>query len=72
LKLFILLFFIYQIYFVEIQLSEGLEILFTISCIQYSNSIPIKPLKIFNDLSKTNLLKKELGNLGGVYGVIHT
>lgn len=36
---------------------------------QYSYIILIKPLKIFNDIFKTNLLKTELGKLGGVYGV---
>jgi hypothetical protein len=64
LKLIILLFFIYLIYFVNIQSSEGLETLFTISCIPYSKSINIKPLKIFSDLSKINLIKTELGPSG--------
>lgn len=31
---------------------------------------PIKPLKTYSDLSNTNLLKKDLSNLGGVYGFI--
>jgi len=33
--------------------------------------IPIKPLKTYKDLSNTNLLKKDLNKLGGVYGLIH-
>jgi hypothetical protein len=45
--------------------------LFSIFYIQCFNAIPIKPLKTYNDLSNTNLLKKDLGNLGGVYGLIH-
>jgi group I intron endonuclease len=45
--------------------------LFSIFYIQCFNVIPIKPLKIYNDLSDTNLLKKDLRNLGGVYGLIH-
>lgn len=32
--------------------------------------MPIKPLKTYRDLSNTNFLKKDLGNLGGVYGLI--
>jgi group I intron endonuclease len=31
----------------------------------------MKPLKTYSDLSNTNLLKKDLSNLGGVYGFIH-
>jgi hypothetical protein len=33
--------------------------------------VPIKPLKTYSDLSNTKFLKKDLGNLGGVYGIIH-
>jgi GIY-YIG catalytic domain len=45
--------------------------LFSLFYIQCFNIIPIKPLKIYSDLSDTYLLKKELGNLGGVYGLIY-
>jgi group I intron endonuclease len=45
--------------------------LFSIFYIQCFNTIPIKPLKTYSDLSNTNLLKKDLSNLGGVYGLIH-
>lgn len=45
--------------------------MFSIFYIQCFNVIPIKPLKIYSDLSDTNLLKKDLSNLGGVYGLIH-
>jgi len=67
LVLFILLFLIYQIYCDKLQYDN----LFSIFYIQCFNAIPIKPLKTYNDLSNTNLLKKDLGNLGGVYGLIH-
>jgi hypothetical protein len=39
--------------------------------LQFLNVIPIKPLKTYKDLSDTNLLNKDLSNLGGVYGLIH-
>jgi len=45
--------------------------LFSIFYIQCFNVIPIKPLKTYNDLSETNLLKRDLSKLGGVYGLIH-
>jgi group I intron endonuclease len=45
--------------------------LFSIFYIQCFNVIPIKPLKIYSDLSDTNLLKKDLSKLSGVYGLIH-
>lgn len=53
--------------------------LFTNFEIQFAYTIPIKPtkptkpktLKIYRDLFDTNLLKKDLNNLGGVYGLIH-
>ena len=67
-KLLKLLFIIYQIYCDNLQYENLFSILF----IQHFCAIPIKPLKTYNDLSNTNLLKKDLGNLGGVYGVIHT
>lgn len=67
LVLFILLFLIYQIYCDKLQYDN----LFSIFYIQCFNVIPIKPLKTYNDFSDTNLLKKDLGNLGGVYGLIH-
>jgi hypothetical protein len=31
----------------------------------------MKPLKTYRDLSNTKLLKKDLSNLGGVYGLKH-
>jgi hypothetical protein len=45
--------------------------LFAICCIQCFNNLPIKPKKYYNDLYNTKLLKKELSNLRGVYGIIH-
>jgi hypothetical protein len=45
--------------------------LFSIFYIQCFNVIPIKPLNTYNDLFDTNVLKKDLSNLGGVYGFIH-
>ena len=39
--------------------------------IQCLNVIPIKPLKTSKDLYDTNLLNKDLSNLGKVYGLIH-
>lgn len=45
--------------------------MFSIFYIQCFNAIPIKPLKTYKDLSDTNLLKRDLGNSGGVYGLIH-
>lgn len=38
--------------------------------IQCFSVILIKPLKTYSDLSNINLLKKDLNNLGGVYGLI--
>jgi GIY-YIG catalytic domain len=70
LKLFLLLIllcFTYQIYCYKIQYEN----LFSILYIQCFNYIPIKPLKIYSDLSNTNLLKKDLSNLSGIYGFIH-
>lgn len=65
--LFILLFLIYQSYYENFQYDN----LFPIIFIQCLNVIPIKPLKTYEDLHITNLLKKDLSNLGGVYGLIH-
>ena len=45
--------------------------LFSLFYIQCFSVIPIKPIKLYSDLSDTNFLKKDLGNLGGVYGLIH-
>jgi group I intron endonuclease len=45
--------------------------LFSIFYIQCLNVIPFKPLKTYIDLSDTNLLKRDLRKLGGVYGLIH-
>jgi len=45
--------------------------LFSIFYIQCLNVIPIKPLKTYSDLSDTDLLKRDLRKLGGVYGLIH-
>jgi len=45
--------------------------LFSIFYIQCFYTIPIKPLKTYSEISNTNLLKKDLSNLGGVYGFIH-
>jgi len=67
LLLFILLFLIYQSYCEKFQYDN----LFPIIFIQCLNVIPIKPLKTYKDLYNTNLLKKDLSNLGGVYGLIH-
>ena len=58
---------IYQIFYDKLQY----DYLFTIFYIQCLNVIPIKPLKTYSDLSDTNLLKRDLRNLGGVYGLIH-
>jgi group I intron endonuclease len=67
LLLFILLFLIYQSYCEKFQYDN----LFPIIFIQCLNVIPIKPLKTYKDLYNTKLLKKDLSNLGGVYGLIH-
>jgi group I intron endonuclease len=45
--------------------------LFSIFYIQCLNVIPINSLKTYIDLSDTNLLKRDLSKLGGVYGLIH-
>jgi hypothetical protein len=66
LVLFILLFLIYQRYYDKLQYDK-----ISIFYIQCFNAIPIKPLKTYIDLSDTNLLKRDLGNSGGVYGLIH-
>lgn len=65
--LFILLFLIYQIFFDKLQYDN----LFSIFYFQCFNVLPIKPLKTYRDLSNTNLLKKDLENIAGVYGLIH-
>lgn len=65
--LFIFLFLIYQISFDKLPNDN----LFSINCIQCFYNLPIKPLKFYSDLSNTNLLKKDLSNLAGVYGIIH-
>jgi hypothetical protein len=67
LLLLILLFLTYQIYYEKLQYDN----LFSIFYIQCFYTIPIKPLKTYSDLSNTNLLKKNLSKLGGVYGFIH-
>jgi hypothetical protein len=67
LLLLILLILTYQIYCDKLQYDN----LFSIFYIQCLNTIPIKPLKTYSDLSNTNLFKKDLSNLGGVYGLIH-
>ena len=36
------------------------------------NVVPVKPLITYKDLSNTNLLRKELKNKAGVYGIINT
>jgi group I intron endonuclease len=59
--------FIYQIYYDSFQYDN----FFSIFYIQFLNIIPIKPLKTYNDLFNINLFKKDLGNLGGVYSLIH-
>lgn len=41
---------------------------FSILCLSI---LPVKPLKIFRDLSNFEILKKELVSLGGVYGIIN-
>lgn len=64
---FILLFLIYQFYYEKFQYDNS----FFIFYIQCFSVIPIKPLKTYSDLSNTNLLKKDLSNLGGVYGLKH-
>jgi group I intron endonuclease len=58
---------IYQIFYDKLQY----DYLFSIFYVQCSNVIPIKPLKTYSDLSDTNLLKRDLNKLGGVYGLIH-
>jgi len=67
LRLFILLFLFYQIYYDKFQYDNSLTIFY----IQCFSVIPIKPLKTYKDLSNTKLLKKDLSNLGGVYGLKH-
>lgn len=67
LLLLVLLFLTYQIYYDKLQYDNWFSILY----IQCFNTIPIKPLKTYSDLSNTNLLKKDLSKLGGVYGLIH-
>jgi len=67
LLLLILLFLTYQIFYDKLQYDN----LFSIFYIQCFYTIPIKPLKTYSDLSNTNLLKKDLSKLGGVYGLIH-
>ena len=67
LLLLILLFLIYQIYCDKLQ-YDNLFFIFNFQCL---NIIPIKPLKTYSDLSNLKLLKKDLSNLGGVYGLIH-
>ena len=39
--------------------------------IQVFSIIPITPLKTYSDFSDTEVLKKDLSKLGGVYGLIH-
>lgn len=63
----ILLFLTYQIYCDKLQYDN----LFSIYNFQCLNTIPIKPLKIYSDLSNLKLLKKDLSNKGGVYSFIH-
>ncbi len=60
-------FFIALVYFDKLQCND----LFSLFYIQCFSVIPIKPIKLYSDLSDTNLLKKDLGNLGGVYGLKH-
>jgi group I intron endonuclease len=70
LKLIIVVYFsflIHQIFNDELQ-YDNLFFIFYIKCL---NVIPIKPLKTYRDLSDTNLLKRDLSKLGGVYGLIH-
>lgn len=67
LLLLVLLFLTYKIYYEKLQYDN----LFSIFHIQCFNTIPIKPQKTYSDLSNINLLKKDLSNLGGVYGLIH-
>jgi hypothetical protein len=67
LLLLILLFLTYQIYCDKLQYDN----LFSIFSFQCLNIIPIKPLKTYSDLSNLKLLKKDLSNIGGVYGLIH-
>jgi hypothetical protein len=65
--LFVILFFIALVCFDKLQCNN----LFSLFYIQCFSVIPIKPIKLYSDLSDTNFLKKDLGNLGGVYGLIH-
>jgi len=48
-----------------------LQCLYTIPIKPIKTTKPIKTLKFYRDLSDTNLLRKDLNNLGGVYGLIH-
>lgn len=69
-KLIIIVYFIVLIYLIfhdKLQ-YDNLCIIFYIQCL---NVIPIKPLKTYSDISETNLLKRDLIKLGGVYGLIH-
>ena len=72
------LFFIFQNYFYDFThasvtfggVDPDLIFLSYIQCF----SIPLKPLKTYPDLFEPlslKILKKDLGNLGGVYGIIH-
>ena len=61
------MFLIYQSYWGNFEYDN----LFFITSIQCLNVIPVKPLKTYKDFHNTNLLKKDLNKLGGVYGLIH-
>ena len=50
---------------------ENLNFLSLFSILQF-NVVPVKPLVTYDDLSNTNLLRKELKNKAGVYGIINT
>lgn len=68
--LFILLFIIYQICNDNSQ-CENLNV-FSFVGIHLFNVAPVKPLITYKDISNTHLLRKELKNKAGVYGIINT
>ena len=65
-----MLFIVYLIFNYNSQ-CENLNFLSLFSILQF-NVVPVKPLVTYDDLSNTNLLRKELKNKAGVYGIINT
>ena len=63
--------FIFYLIFNDNSQCENLNFLSLFSILQF-NVVPVKPLVTYDDLSNTNLLRKELKNKAGVYGIINT